>query len=230
MNTRNGTLAVLAVAVACTAPAAGAATPTTVNVRIEAPSKTLFEGPVTPAVQTVDGGDGTGPHKCDGTNGGAGTVPGATPTGLMDTAVRGSGQSWEGSFDTSFDDFLVNRIGPRASTSSQFWGVAVDGKSLEVGGCQKVVTAGHEVLWAFDSFGKKLLRASGPKQVGVGKVASVKVIDTEKGTAVAGAAIGGAKTNANGIAKLRFKHTGTRRLKATAPKSIRSNRLTITVK
>ncbi|MEA2437762.1 MAG: hypothetical protein QOF65_2318 [Thermoleophilaceae bacterium] len=229
MNTRNGALAVLASALACTAPAATAATPTTVNVRIEAPSKTIFEGPVTPAVQSVDG-DGTGPHKCDGTNGGAGTVAGATPTSLLDTAVRGSGQSWAGSFNASFDDFLVNRIGARSSTKSQFWGVAVDGKSLEVGGCQKVVTAGHDVLWAFDSFGKKLLHASGPKQVGVGKVASFKVIDTENGTPVAGAKIGGAKTNANGVAKLSFKRAGARRFKATAPKSIRSNQLKLTVR
>jgi hypothetical protein len=229
MNTRNGALVVLAAAAALAVPAAGAAA-ATVTVRIEAPSKTIFEGPVTPAVQTVDGGDGKGPQKCDGTNGGANPTPGPTATSVMDTAVRGSGRSWQGNFDSSFDDFLVNRIGPTASTSSQFWGVAVDGKSLEVGGCQAIVKPGQEVLWAFDSFGKKLLHASGPKQVGRGKVASVKVIDTEKGTAVAGARIGGATTNANGVAKLRFKHAGTRRLKATAPKAIRSNALVLKVK
>jgi hypothetical protein len=231
MNTRNGALAVLATAVACTVPAATAtAAPTTVNVRIEGKSKTIFEGPVTPAIQTVDGGDGSGPHKCDGTNGAANPTPGPTPTGLMDTAIRGSGRSWEGSFDASFDDFLVNRIGPDASTSSQFWGVAVNGKSLEVGGCQAIVKPGQQVLWAFDSFGKKLLHASGPSQVKLGKVASVKVTDTEKGTTVTGAKIGGATTNANGVAKLRFKHRGVRRLKATAPKSIRSNALVVRVK
>jgi hypothetical protein len=229
MNTRNGTLAVLAVAAACAAPATAAAAQTTVTVRIEGKSKTIFEGPVTPATQTVDGGDGKGPQKCDGTNGGANPTPGPTPTGVMDTAIRGAGRSWGGSFSMSFDDFLVNRIGPDSSTSSQFWGVAVQGKSLEVGGCQAIVTPGQEVLWAFDSFGKKLLRASGPKQVRAGKVASVTVMDTEKGQPVTGATIGGVKTNAAGIAKLRFKHAGTRRLKATAPKSIRSNRLTLKV-
>ena len=230
MNTRNGALGVL-VALACTAavvPATAAAAPTTVTVRIEGKSKTIFEGPVTPAIQTVDGGDG--PHKCDGTNGGANPTPGPTPTSVMDTAIRGSGRSWQGNFDASFQDFLVNRIGSTSSTETQFWGVAVDGKSLEVGGCQAIVKPGQEVLWAFDSFGKKLLHASGPKQVSAGKVASFKVIDTEKGTPVAGAKIGGASTNANGIAKLRFSHRGTRRLKATAAKSIRSNQLRLTVK
>src|SRR5205085_11569985 len=71
MNTRNGALAVLAAAVACAAPATNAAAaPTTVNVRIEGKTKTIFEGPVTPAIQTVDGNDGKGPQTCDGTNGG----------------------------------------------------------------------------------------------------------------------------------------------------------------
>ena len=231
MNTRNGALAVLATTLVCASPAAaGAPAPSTVDVRIEGKSKTIFEGPVTPATQTVDGGDGTGPHKCDGTNGAANPTPGPTPTGLLDTAIRGSGRSWQGDFSATFDDFIVNRIGPDAATSTQFWNVAVNGKSLEVGGCQAIVKPGDEVLWAFDSFGKKLLHASGPSQVKAGKVASIKVTDTEKGTTVAGAKIGGATTNANGVAKLRFKHRGTRRLKATAPKSIRSNALVLRVK
>jgi len=229
MNTRNGTLAVLAAAVACAAPATAAATPTKVNVRIEGKSKTIFEGTITTDIHTVDGGDGTGPHKCDGTNGGAGTVPGPTATSAMDDAVRGVGKSWAGSYDSSFDDFIVNRIGPDASSSSQFWGVAVQGKSLQVGGCQQVVTKGQEVLWAYDLFGKKLLHASGPRKVRAGRPASIKVVDTEKGKPVAGAKIGGEKTNAKGIATLRFKKPGTRRLKARAPKSIRSNQLTVKV-
>jgi hypothetical protein len=228
MNTRKGALAVLASAAALAVPATASAA--TVTVRVEGPSKTILGGPVPTATPTVDGNDGKGPQKCDGTNGGANPTPGPTATGVMDTAVRGAGLSWQGDFSSSFQDFVVNRIGSTASTSSQFWGVAVNGKSLEVGGCQAIVKPGQEVLWAFDSFGKKLLRASGPRQVKAGKVASVKVIDTEKGKAVAGAKIGGATTNANGIAKLRFKHAGTRRLKATAPKSIRSNALVLKVK
>ena len=128
-----------------------------------------------------------------------------------------------------FDDFIVGQIGPDASTDSAFWGVAVAGKSLQVGGCQRVVTSGEEVLWAYDSFDKALLHATGPKKVRAGKVLSVKVVDTEKDVPVAGARIGGKKTNSKGIAKLRFKTKGTKRLKATATKAIRSNQLTIKV-
>src|SRR3954466_11230383 len=211
MNTRKGTLAVLT-ALACGKGATAAATtataaPTYNIVRIEGKTKTLFEGTVKTDVHEVDAGDGSGPHKCDGTNGGASPTAGPTATGAMDDATKLSGLTWSGSYDASFDDFLVNQIGPDAATSSAFWGVAIQGKSLQVGGCQAIVTAGDEVLWAYDSFNKKLLRASGPKTTRAGKVTRGKVIDPEKQKPVTGARIGGKKTNAGGIAKLRFKTT-----------------------
>jgi len=230
MNTRNGALAVLtALACGTAATAAAEAAPTKVSVRIEGKTKTIFEGTVKTDVHEVDAGDGSGAHKCDGTNGGANATPGPTATGAMDDAVKLAGLTWTGSYDASFEDFLVNRIGPDSASSSQFWGVAVQGKSLQVGGCQAIVTTGDEVLWAYDSFSKKLLRASGPKTTRVGRLTKVKVIDTEKGKPVAGARIGGKKTNAGGIAKLRFKTTGKKRLKATASKAIRSNQLVVKV-
>src|SRR5689334_17886864 len=206
MNTRSGATTVLAIALACGATTATAATasaaPTKVTVRIEGKTKTIFEGAVKTDVHEVDAGDGSGPHKCDGTNAGMNPGPGPTPTGALDDAVKLAGLTWSGSYDSGFDDFLVNQIGPDASTSSAFWGVAVQGKSLSVGGCQAIVVTGDEVLWAYDSFGKKLLRASGPKTTRVGKLTRVKVIDTEKNKPVKGAHIGGKTTNSGGIAKL----------------------------
>jgi hypothetical protein len=227
MITRNGALAVLIGALACAAPATAA--PTKVNVRIEGKTKTIFEGKVTADTHEVDGGDGSGPHKCDGTNGGAGTTAGPTATSALDDAIKLAGLTWAGSYDSSFEDFIVNQIGPDAASSSQFWGVAVAGKSLQVGGCQRVVTKGEEVLWAYDSFNKQLLHAAGNTKVRVGRVYSIKVSDTETGKVVKGASIGGKKTNSKGIAKLRFKTKGTKRLKATGAAAIRSNQLTVKV-
>jgi hypothetical protein len=231
MNTRFGTLAVLITALACAAPATATAAPVKVKVRVEGATKTIFEGAVTSDVHTVDGGDATGAHKCDGTNGGAGTVSGATATSALDDAVKLAGLTWQGSFDSSFDDFIVNKIGPDAATQTQFWGVGVNGKSLEVGGCQQVVSAGDEVLWAYDLFSKAhVLRATGGPKVRAGRIYKVKVVDTQNGNAaVGGALIGGKKTNSQGIAKLRFKTIGTKRLKATEATSVRSNQLKVKV-
>jgi hypothetical protein len=230
MITRKGAPAALIAALVCAAPATAAAAPTKVNVRIEGKTKTLFEGPVSATIHDVDGGDGSGAHKCDGTNGGAGTVSGVSPTSAMDDATKLAGLTWAGTYDDSFGDFLLSRIGPDSQTDTAFWGVAVAGKSLEVGGCQAVVTSGQEVLWAFDLFGKKLLHARSAKKVRVGRTLTVKVVDTDKSNApVKGARIGGEKTNAKGEAKLRFKKPGTKRLKATATKAIRSNQLTVKV-
>jgi hypothetical protein len=234
MITRHGTRAVLIAALAGAAlvPATAGAAPTKVKVRIEGKTKTIFEGSVNATVHTVDGGDGSGPHKCDGTNGMAGTVSGPTPTSAMDDAVKLARLTWGGTFSASFDDFVVNQIGPDAATSSAFWGVAVQGKSLDVGGCQRVVTSGEEVLWAYDLFSKKhVLRAAGGSKVRVGHLYGVKVTDTQHGNAaVAGALIGGKKTNAQGIVKLRFNSAGTKRLKATRSDSVRSNQLIVKVR
>jgi hypothetical protein len=230
MITRNGALGVLIAALACAAPATATAAPTKVKVRIEGKTKTIFEGAVTTDTHEVDGGDGSGPHKCDGTNGGAGTTAGPTATGAMDDAVKLAGLTWAGSYSADFEDIVVNRIGPDTAADPQYWGVAVDGKSLEVGGCQRVVTAGEEVLWAYDLFSQKhLLHATGGSKVRAGRIYKVKVTDTQNPGVVAGALIGGKKTNAQGIAKLRFKTAGTKRLKATLKGSLRSNQLTVKV-
>jgi hypothetical protein len=231
MNTRNGTLAVLTAALACAAPVAAQAAPTKVTMRIEGVNKTIFEGKVSTDIHDVDAADGSGGHKCNGTNGGAGTTPGVTATSAMDDAVKLAGITWDGSFNSSFDDFIVNRIGPDAATDKAFWGVAVAGKSLEVGGCQRVVAKGEEVLWAYDLFEKKhLLRASGNSTVQVGKVYTIKVTDSQTGAVVKGASIARKKTNSKGLVKLKFKNPGKRHFKATEPDSVRSNRLTVKIK
>jgi hypothetical protein len=233
MITRYGTRAVLiaALAGAALAPATAGAAPTKVKVRVEGKTKTIFEGAVSANVHQVDGSDGSGAHKCDGTNGGAGTVAGPTATSALDDAVKLGGLTWAGTYTASFEDFVVNRIGPDAATSSAFWGVAVQGKSLEVGGCQRVVSKGEEVLWAYDLFSKKhVLRASGGSKVRVGRLYKVRVTDTQNSNVpVAGVHIGGKKTDAKGSVQLRFKSTGTKRLKATKADSVRSNQLTVKV-
>lgn len=227
MNTRTGTLAVLAAALVC-APAASAA-PTTVNVRVEGATKTIFEGRVTTDAHEVKDSAGV-PHRCDGTNGGAHPTPAPTATGALDTAASKANFSLDASWDQSFEDFIVNRIGPDASTSSKFWGVAVDGTELQVGGCQAQLKAGDQVLWAYDLFSKKhILGLHGPHKVRAGRAFAVKVIDSQDGKPVGGARVGGKLSNAQGVVRLRYRKPGVKRLKATRSDSVRSNQLRVKV-
>jgi hypothetical protein len=229
MKTRIGTIAVLTGALALI-PAGAQAAPTKVKVRVEGATKTIFEGAVATDVHQVDGNDGSGAHTCDGTNGGASSVPGPTATGALDDAAKLGSFSWTGSFDPSFSDFVVSKIGPDASTSTQFWGVAVQGQPLQVGGCQFKVSPGEEVLWAFDMFSKKhILELSGPRRIRARKAFKVKVIDGQDGKPVSGARVGGKRTNAKGVAKLRYRRIGTKRLKARKADSVRSNQLRVKV-
>ena len=228
MKTRIGTLAVLTAALAL-APAAQAA-PTKVKVRVEGATKTLFEGAVTTDAHPVDAGDGSGAHTCDGTNGGADTTPGPTATGALDDALKRANVAWSGSYSASLSDFLVNKVGPDAATSTQFWGVGVQWKSLEAGGCQFKVSPGEEVLWAYDLFSKKhILRLSGPRRVRFGKLFRVKVVDGQTNRPVAGARVGGKKTGKRGVAKLRVRRVGVKRLKARERTSVRSNQLRVKI-
>ena len=228
MKTRIGTLAVLTSALAL-APAAEAA-PTKVKVRVEGEKRTIFERSVTTDAHPVDGGDGSGAHTCDGTNGGANVVAGPTATGALDTASSGGGFPWSGSWSDDFEDFVVNDVGGDAATSSKFWGVAVNRKPLQIGGCQYQVAAGDEVLWAYDLFSKKyVLRLRGFKRTRVGRAYRAKVIDGQTGDPVAGARVGGRRTNRRGVAVLRFKTRGTKRLKARHADAVRSNLIRVKV-
>jgi hypothetical protein len=228
MKTRIGTLAVLTIVLACAATAQAA--PTKVTVRVEGAKKTIFEGSIRTAVHAVTG-DESGPHKCDGTNGGANATPAPTATSSLDTASKRANFGWTGAWSDSFQDFAVSKIGPDTQTSSQFWGVAVDGKSLEVGGCQFQVHGGDEVLWAYDLFNKKhILRLRGPHRTRVGRLVKLKVTDGQTGKPVRGARVAGRKTNAKGIARVRFHSRGVKRLKAKRADSVRSNQLRVKVR
>lgn len=243
MNTRTGTLAVLATTAAfggLAVPAATAvAAPTKVTVRVEGATKTIFEGAVTSDGHAITK-DATGEHACDGTNGGVNPTPGATMTAALDDATRLAGLEWGATWDDGFQDFFVGSIGPDTADSSNFWGYALNGVPTSVGGCQQQVESGDEVLFYYGGTFDNILRASGPRKVRAGRRFDVKVrayvtsYDSAGNAStevkpIAGARIGGKKTNSKGIATLRFKTTGTKRLKATRAKSVRSNQLAVKV-
>lgn len=219
--------ALLLVTAAVAAPTAVAA-PAAVKLRVEGASSTLFEDQITTDGHNVTTASG-GTHKCDGTNGGVNPSPGPSATAALDDGARLGGFSWDGTYDSGFDDYLVSRIGPDSQTSTLFWGLLVDSEFSSVGGCQQRVASDEEVLWAFDGFGKAPLHLSGPSAANTGKAFEVKVTDGASGAPLAGAGVGGAVSGADGRAKVTLNQKGIYRLKAERADSIRSNALSVCV-
>jgi hypothetical protein len=223
--------ATLAALVWCT-PALAA--PATVQLRVEGASSTIFEGPVTTDGKTIT--KGTDTLACDGTSANPPQGPGPTMTSALDDGLASAGLSWEASF---FNDFFVSSINGEANDigGNRYWGYALNGVAVSVGGCQQLVQPGDEVLFAFDFFTqtppnyppKPLLRLAGPGKVATGAQADVTVTDETTGTAFAGASVGGQQSDAAGRARLVFASPGLVSLKAEAPGSVRSNALKICV-
>ncbi|HEX8065791.1 MAG TPA: hypothetical protein VF520_04600 [Thermoleophilaceae bacterium] len=221
-----GTVAACVLALAATAAQAA---PIKVNVRVEGVEKTLFEGNVMTEAHDVTG-DASGPHKCDGTNGGANSTPGPTLTGAFDSAMHKAGIAWSGSWSESFEDFLVDKVGPDAATSTQFWGTVLNFKDTDLGGCQQRVEPADQVLVAFDSFGKAKLRLSGEKRAEAGERFALFVLDGLTGKRVKGATVGGKRTSSKGRVLLRISRPGVYEFKAAKSGTIRSNRLRVRVR
>jgi hypothetical protein len=218
--------AVLLIGGALAAPAAQAA-PAAVNLRVEGASSTTFEDRITTDGHNVTTASG-GTHKCDGTNGGVNPTAGPTATGALDDGARLGGFTWDGTYDSGFDDYLVSRVGPDSQTASQFWALLVNSEFSNVGGCQQRVNSGDEVLWAFDGFSKAhALHLAGPSSAHTGEAFPVRVTDGNTGAPLAGASVGGAVTGADGRANVRLDTKGIYRLKAQRADSIRSNALSV---
>jgi hypothetical protein len=228
MKLRIGTLAVLVAMTACV-PAVAA--PIQVNVRVETPTRTIFDGKVTTDTQAPLTKDDTGAHPCDGTNGGANPTPGPTVTGALNDASKLGGFDWTASWSNSFNDFFINSIGSTDTTGDQFWEAIVNFKPTSAGGCQIEVHSGDQVLWAVGggTHAKHILKLTAPTHAKAGKPFTVKVVDGKNGAVIKGAKVGGQKTDRKGRAKLRFSKTGVKKLKATRTDSIRSNQVQVTI-
>ena len=223
MTRRNTYLACAGAAIALAAPAGAAvAAPTAVTVRIEGISSTIYDGPVTTDGKVVTTASG-GTHKCDGTNAGASSTPGPTPTTALDDASRVGGFTWDADYydkfsSTPVEDYFIKRIagdsngGPPNYPS---WGLIVNNQLTDSGGCITKVKPGDEVLWAYDRFNKAgVSKLSGPEAVATGQPAQVRVTDAASGTPIPGATVGSASTDGDGFATLSYDQPGVYRLKS----------------
>lgn len=211
-----------------TVAASAAATPAEVDVRVEGSAATPFEQTITTdAKSVVQDGDS---RVCDGTNGGANPAPGPTMTGALDDAAGLGGFGWEGTWYDSFEDFYIDRIGSDSTSGARNWGLVLNWEQTERGGCQTRVGPGDELLFAYDIFTKlHLLKLIAPQAAKVGEAFQVKVVDGASGEAIAGAAIEGELTGADGLATLTYDSPGAKTPKATRTDSVRSNAASICI-
>jgi hypothetical protein len=217
----------------CAAPAVAA--PVTVNLRVEGTNATVFEGPVTTDAKTVTTAAG-GSHKCDGTNGGASNTAGGTPTTALDDASKAAGFTWDGSYSSSFDDFLVERIASDGMVNGpftgSFWNLIVNRAGAMAGGCQIRVANGDQVVFEWQDGTKPNLQLTAPASAQVGQPVDVTVQQYGSDgvlAAAAGAGVAGATSGTDGHARVTFGTAGVQHVKATRSDAIRSNAVDVCV-
>jgi hypothetical protein len=173
----NKTLAALCVAISILAFAvAGAdAAPTQVNVRIEGRSETLFEGPIATEPHGVRASSDKSSklRRCDGinVNDPQNVVPAVTPIAGAADAMALVGQTFDGQWYSSYEDYFVTRFGPDAQNPSApgggaYWGILVNDTFTAVGGCQYQLDGGDELLWIYDAFQNRPTLALFPQAAG----------------------------------------------------------------
>ncbi|MEA2278502.1 MAG: hypothetical protein QOC78_3462 [Solirubrobacteraceae bacterium] len=228
------TAATLALAVLPATPAAAA--PVTVNLRIEGPTRTLFEGPVTTDVRPFQFPGDPVSHQCDGTAANTGTSPVAVPTrgAAITAASQAAPFSMTGTFSVqfgspSFDAIAGESVAFDAATN-RFLAEYENGVAAQVGSCADPIANGDDVLFAYGTGADPLLKLAGPATAAPGAPVALRVTDLNTGAPVAGAAVEGQTSGADGTVTVGpYDVRGDRDLKASKAGSIRSNRVRVCV-
>jgi hypothetical protein len=145
------------------------------------------------------------------------------------------------SFSARYEDYLVNRISSdTAIRDTEYWHLALNFKTANLGGGQMKVQSADSVVWALVSLNGSagLLKLKGPRSASVNTEIIVTVIDGDSRQPVSEATvkeIDGSQTwttGSNGEATIRFTSAGEKRLKAERLRGryVRSNALTVTVR
>jgi hypothetical protein len=226
-------LAGLVLALLVTAPAA--ADPVTVQLRIEGPTRTIFEGPVTTDVKPFRFTGEAESHTCDGTAAVGGTSAAPVPTRgaviahAAETAPFEIAGTWHPQFGASFTSIDGESVAFDPATN-RFLGEYENGAFATLGACADGVQQGDDVLFAYGDGSESLLVLSGPADAEPGDTVTLRVTDAASGAPVAGATVGGAQTGTDGTAQVGpLAETAHSDFKATRAGSIRSNRLRVCV-
>ena len=226
----------LAIALLAAPGARGAARPVTVDLRIEGPTRTLFEGRVTTGVRAFRFTGDRVAHECDGTaaaNGGVSSVPVPTRGAALAAAAESTPFSIKGTWFDSLGPSFSSIRGQKVSfdpATRRYLVEYLNWRTSALGSCAEQIHSGDQVLFAYGDGSEPLLKLSGPTTVRPGAAIPVKVVDGRRRSAIAGASVGGVLTGADGGALVPPPtRLGLRRLKATKPGTIRSNSLQVCV-
>jgi hypothetical protein len=231
MKTRSRAGLVAGVLAAALLPTAPAHADVTVNLRIEGPTKTLFEGPVTTGVRPFRFTGGVA-HQCDATTTG-GTSPTPVPTrgaAIAEASERApftTAGDWFDAYGPSFTSIAGESVVFDPNTN-RFLAEYKNGTPAMVGACADPISPGDDVLFAYGDLSEPLLELTGPARARLGSSVTVQVTDASTQATIAGATVGGHQTDANGKAVLGPLTTrGVNAFKATKPGAIRSNRVSV---
>ncbi|KAG0640604.1 hypothetical protein HOY80DRAFT_1116837 [Tuber brumale] len=210
---------------------------TRVSLRIEGSDETLYAGTVLTAGGIVTPKSNQA-YICDGTNNGAHTTPGGTVISAIDDAPLKHG--WDGTWYKGFRDYLISSIENEDGSSERYWGLLVNYRLSNKGGCQTKVAADDQVLVARGALDAQAFLEA--------RVNTATFTTTTSGThtmtftvtngadrkLVAGATMipgpSTSTTDQNGVVKLPVSNTpGTFTYKATGSGMIRSPPVIITV-
>jgi hypothetical protein len=140
---------------------------TEVNVRIEGKEETLFEKTIPVTIHKIEASSDTQERNCDGINelDPENTEPEITPTLASAEAMESIGETFDGEWYDGFGDYFITRFGPdeQDNNLSAWWGILVNNVFTSVGGCQRQLHQGDEVLWIWNAFSARPMLALYPK-------------------------------------------------------------------
>lgn len=214
------------------APSASAATPAAVDLRIEGPTTTLYEGRVTADVAPFQFTGDPATHACDGTSGGGGGTSPA-PVTVRNNAITaaGSALTYTGTW-FSFGPAFATINGVNVDfdpVTNRFLAEYKNGQFASTGGCSDPVADGDSALYAYGDGSETLLGLTGPSgTVRPGATVTLTVNDLgAPGTKVAGASVGGGTSAVDGTVTVGPLAAGPTTFKATKAGTIRSNTVTV---
>ena len=213
-------LIVLAVLAPLTGASALAAGPADVTVRVEGSGDTLLPRTAVHTTTTPVVKDGNNAHSCTGTS----------VAGALEVATNGN---WSGSWFDGFGYSVEVILGEsHVFGSGHYWGEFVNG-AFGGGACPDELAQGDEVLFAPEpesGTGDNPMYLQAPATAQKGAPFNVTVTEKQPDASVhpvQGAAVGGATTDANGVAAVTL--DATTGLRATHPGDIRTATETVCV-